>query len=244
MAIPKIIHYIWLGGNPEPKILNKCKKTWQKYCPDYEIKRWDESNLNINESKYAKEAYDSKKFAFASDYLRLKILYDEGGIYLDIDVELLKSLDDLLDQKCFMGFEKGNILEINPGLICACEKQSSIIKEILDTYENEKFINKDGSFNLKTICTRTTNLLKTHGLTVENKTQTFDEFTVYSSDYFCPMSFDKLTKKITKNTHSIHLYYASWMKNPTWQRIKFRIRKIIGEKNANRLKNIIKKDKK
>ena len=244
MAIPKIIHYIWIGGNPEPDILKKCKKSWKKYCPDYEIKRWDESNLDVNEIAYTKEAYEAKKYAFVSDYFRYKILYNEGGIYLDIDVELLKPLDDLLNQKCFMGFEKGINIAINPGLVCACEKHDETIKALLEDYFDDHFINEDGSINKTTVCEKSTALLKKYGLVVEDKTQVFENFTIYASEYFCPMSFDKLTKKITKNTYSIHLYYASWMKNKFWERVKYRIKKIIGQKNADRIKKLLKKDKK
>ena len=104
--IPKVIHYIWLGGNPLPKIAEKCIESWKKFCPDYEIKRWDETNLDVNQYQFAKDAYDAKKFAFVSDVFRTEILYNEGGIYLDIDVELIKSIDDILqDNDCVMGFE-------------------------------------------------------------------------------------------------------------------------------------------
>ena len=104
--IPKVIHYIWLGGKPLPKITEKCIESWKKYCPDYEIKRWDETNLDIDKYKFAKDAYEAKKFAFASDVFRTDILYKEGGIYLDVDVELVKPIDDLiLDVDCVMGFE-------------------------------------------------------------------------------------------------------------------------------------------
>ncbi len=243
MAIPKVIHYIWLGGNPEPKILEKCKKSWKKFCPDYQIKRWDETNLNINEIAYTKEAYEVKKFAFASDYFRYKILYEEGGIYLDIDVKLLKNLDTLLNNTCFMGFEKGIETLVNPGLVCGAEKGSEFLKEMLDDYANESYLLKDGSPNLKTICARTTEVLQKHGLELQDKTQTLDNVMVYSSEYFCPMPFDKTYKKITKNTYSIHLYYASWMKHKTWERFKTIIKRIIGQKNAKRLKNMLKKDK-
>ena len=104
--IPKIIHYIWLGGKPLPKIAEKCIASWKKYCPDYEIKRWDETNLNISQYQYAQDAYDAKKYAFASDVMRFDVLYKYGGVYVDIDVEILKPIDDLLDTSSFTGFEK------------------------------------------------------------------------------------------------------------------------------------------
>ncbi len=90
--IPKMIHYCWFGGKPLPKDVLDCIKTWKKYCPDYEIKRWDESNFDVNSHPFMKAAYEAKAWAFVSDYARLKVVYDNGGIYLDTDVELLKNL--------------------------------------------------------------------------------------------------------------------------------------------------------
>ena len=95
MSIPKVNHYCWFGGNPLPKSAEKCIKSWQKYCPDYEIKRWDESNFDVNCNEYCRYCYENKKWAFLTDYIRLKVVYENGGVYLDTDVELLKPLDDL-----------------------------------------------------------------------------------------------------------------------------------------------------
>lgn len=105
--IPKIIHYCWFGGNPLPELAVKCIESWKKYCPDYEIKRWDESNFDLKCCDYVKEAYQAKKWAFVSDYVRFKVLYDEGGLYFDTDVELIKPIDDILACGPFMGVEVG-----------------------------------------------------------------------------------------------------------------------------------------
>lgn len=206
--IPKTIHYIWLGGNPLPKVAEQCIESWKKYCPDYEIKRWDESNLNIDCCTYCREAYDSKKFAFASDVLRFDVLSKEGGIYLDIDVEMLKPIDDLLVNNCFMGFETHNA--IAPGLILGCEKDDKTINDLYETYKNDKFILDDGSFNLNTICTRTTNYLVEKGLKLDNSLQEIDGVTIYPTEYFCPLSPITSKKKITEKTYAMHLYYSSW----------------------------------
>ena len=93
--IPKKIHYCWFGGNPMPEKDKKCIESWKRYCPDYEIIRWDESNYDVSKNRYMKEAYEEKKWGFVPDYARLDIIYNEGGIYLDTDVELVKNLDDL-----------------------------------------------------------------------------------------------------------------------------------------------------
>ena len=205
--IPKVIHYIWIGDNPLPKIAEKCIESWKKYCPDYEIKRWDESNLNIDFSEYCRQAYDNKKWAFVSDVLRYDILLKEGGIYMDIDVELLKPIDDLLNAKCFMGFEAK---ELAPGLIMGAEAGNKDVEELLKMYDNEKFILNDGSMNLKTICTRAVEYYTAKGLKIIDDIQVVSETTIYPKRYFNPTDLNTQKVKITKDTYSIHHYVASW----------------------------------
>lgn len=106
--IPKVIHYFWFGKKEKPPIYHKCIESWKKYCPDYEIKEWTEDNFDININPYVSEAYKKEKYAFVSDYARFYILYNYGGIYLDIDVEILKNIDEFLQEKVFMGFEDRN----------------------------------------------------------------------------------------------------------------------------------------
>ena len=217
--IPKKIHYIWLGGNEEPEILKKCKESWKKYCPDYEIIKWDESNLDLDCCDYCRQAYDAKKFAFASDVVRFDILYKEGGIYLDVDVELLKPLDNLLTHKCFMGFEHSEALA--PGLIMGAEKECKTVQDLFESYKKDKFIMEDGSYNLNTICIRTTDYLVEKGLKLDNSKQQIDGVDIYPTEYFCPINPITNKKKITDKTYSVHLYYASWFNK------KAKIKKII-----------------
>ena len=159
--IPKIIHYIWLGGKPLPKIAKKCIESWKKFCPDYEIKRWDESNLDLNKYQFVKDAIENKKYAFASDVLRTEILYTYGGIYFDIDVELLKPIDDILkDVDWVMGFETSNM--VAPGLVMASVKENQDLANILDIYKNLKLFFY--SFLFRKIFL--SKLLKIHILTV------------------------------------------------------------------------------
>lgn len=205
--IPKIIHYIWLGGKPLPKIATKCIKSWKKYCPDYEIKRWDESNLDLNKYKFAKDAYDAKKFAFASDVLRTDILYQYGGIYLDIDVELLKNIDEFLKYRIFMGFETSDSL--NPGLLIGCEPSTFELKDILNIYQNLKFDAQ--KCKGLTICEIYTIYFKENQCLIpKNLTQILDKNAFFSSEYFAPIDNITSKKKITKNTYSIHWYCSSW----------------------------------
>ena len=205
--IPKTIHYIWLGGNELPKIAEKCIASWKKFCPDYEIKRWDESNLNIDICEYCREAYDCKKYAFASDVLRYDILAKEGGIYLDIDVEIIKPIDEFLKNACFMGFEKYN--SVNPGLIIGAEKGNVDIQNLFNMYHKDHFL-QDGKQNLKTVCERAVEYLVSKGLILNNKTQHVSTAMVYTSEFFNPTDLRTQKLKITRNTHSIHNYNASW----------------------------------
>lgn len=242
--IPKIIHYIWLGGNPLPEMVVKCMESWKKFCPDYEIKQWDESNLNVDFCKYCRDAYDAKKYAFASDALRFKVLKENGGIYLDVDVELLRPLDDLLDKKCFMGYEMyGKILSINPGLILASEKNGKVVSGIYERYLKDSFLDEFGKPKYETVCDKTVKYLKeNYQISIDGKTAHFNDFSIYSTEYFCPINGE--TKKLeclTENTYSKHLYLASWVPKPNcFKRMEIAFKKfvklIIGKKNTERIK--------
>jgi len=143
--IPKIIHYVWVGGGPLTPLAEKCIESWKKFCPDYEIKRWDETNFDINQNIYCKEAYESKKWAFVSDYIRAKVLYDFGGIYLDTDVELVKNIDVLLQNDAFCGFE--NFRYVAYGLGFGSKKDNAVLSEMLEYYDRMEFLSEDGTLN-------------------------------------------------------------------------------------------------
>ncbi len=233
--IPKIIHYIWLGGKPLPKLIEKCMASWKKFCPDYEIKRWDESNLDLKLCPFIEQSLDAKKYAFAADVFRFEILKNEGGIYLDVDVELLKPLDDLLNLSCFTGFENANY--VAPGLIMAAEKGHPFIKEMCELYYKQKFDLSNIS-NI-TVCILVTDLLKKHGLKCNNQTQKLsNNIDVFSTEYFCPKSLTDGKTHITKNTYSIHHYYGSWVSpfKKFTSRIMQIIKRIIGEKNVEKIR--------
>ena len=124
MSIPKVLHYCWFGGAPKPKNIQNCIRSWKKYCPDYEIIEWNEQNFDVSQSLYTRQAYDARRWAFVADYARLKILYEQGGIYMDTDVELLRSLDDLLVYPAFFGFQHNN--EVATGLGFGAEARSPV----------------------------------------------------------------------------------------------------------------------
>lgn len=223
MAIPKVIHYCWFGNNPKPKVVQECIESWKKYCPDYEIKEWNESNYDINKNAYTTAAYKSKKYAFLTDYVRLDILYNYGGIYMDTDVKLIKPIDDLVSQGSFMSFEK--VGRVNTGVGFASEKGNKIVEENKEYYEQNDFIDKNNNF-VPEICVKiTTKILEKHGLDyTQNKLQHVESLTIYPSDYFSPkkMGTEKIT--ITSNTYGIHLYASSWYKgSKLLKKLKYRL---------------------
>ena len=208
--IPKIIHYVWVGGKPLTPLAEKCIASWKKYCPDYEIKRWDEKTFDVNQNKYCKQAYECKKWAFVSDYIRLKVMYDFGGIYMDTDVEVVKSLDDFLDNKAFSGYEDKDTI---PTGIMASEKHGAWVNELLKDYDTKEFINVDGSFNMETNVVQITNTTKRMypKLNLNNTLTDCGDVVVYPKDYFCPIDFKTRLLKKTKRTHAIHWFAGSWL---------------------------------
>lgn len=224
--IPKVIHYCWFGGNPFSESVIRCKESWEKFFPDYEIKEWNEDNFPISCCAYIQEAYKAKKWAFVSDYARFWILYHEGGVYFDTDVEIIKSMDDIVARGPFMGCEtvlakrslsvsrkdKSELeLGVNPGLGIAANAGSEIYKQILNSYNEAHFLNPDGTENQQTVVTRTTNTLKEYGFKCNGKgIQHVADIYIYPSDYFCPICYATGEMTITDNTCAIHHYSASW----------------------------------
>lgn len=209
--IPKVIHYCWFGGKEKPTEVIRCIESWKKYCPNYKIIEWNEKNYDYQKNEYTKYCYEHKLWAFFTDYVRLDIIYSYGGIYLDTDVEVIKSFDPLLKEDCFLGMEE--IGTVNTGEGFGAEKGNPIIKENKEFYENKFNFFNNGKFK-KIICVKiTTDILTKYGLRKINEIQSFDVFTVYPPAYFCPkkMGTNKIT--ITKDTYSIHHFDSSWKSN-------------------------------
>lgn len=209
--IPKIIHYCWISENPTselPEEVKECINSWKKFLPDYKIVQWNLNNINIEQNRYMKEAYLSKKYAFVSDYIRLYVLYNYGGIYLDTDVKVIKSFDKLLNNKVFMGFET---LDGIATCVIGAEKESSLIKELLEIYTNRDFIKSDGNFDMTPNTLLIKPLLIKYSISFNNMLQKKGYITVYPIEYFCPL--DRLTGdiNITENTYAIHLFNGSWL---------------------------------
>lgn len=208
--IPKKIHYCWFGGNPMPEKDQKCIESWKRYCPDYEIIRWDESNYDITKNRYMKEAYEAKKWGFVPDFARLDIIYEHGGIYLDTDVEIVKNLDALLNLPGYMGFEGGD--KVNPGLGFGAEKNNPTIKSLIDSiYSNRHFVQTDGSLDLTPSPKMNTDALISMGLVPNDLRQEVNSIVVFPSEYFCPKNLTTGVLNITENTHTIHWFNGSWL---------------------------------
>ena len=253
--IPKTIHYCWFGGNPKPKSVIKCIESWRKKCPGYEIIEWNESNYDVTRNRYMKEAYHEKKWAFVSDYARFDIVYRHGGVYLDTDVELIRTLDPLLDCNAYFGFQFDQT--INPGLGFGSEPENKLLKSLLEKYNSISFYNADRSLNLTPITDLLAPVFEDYGFELNNRFQNIRGIIVYPTEYFDPM--DHWTGFIIKSrrTVSIHHYHASWY--PDYKKKQRKImrrngrlffiktipnrllRKLLGERRYESLKRTLKK---
>jgi len=207
--IPKIIHYCWFGGNPIPAKFKKYMESWKIYCPDYKIIEWNELNYDISKNKYMYEAYKNKKWGFVPDFARVDIIYSEGGVYFDVDVELLKPIDELLELHGFMGVEASSNL-VNLGLGFAAEKGNEILKAIMDDYDNRNFVKDNGELDTIPSPAINTKVLKKYGYKYSDNIQVLKNITIFPPQYFCPMNYNSGEIKLTNNTVSIHHYAGTW----------------------------------
>ncbi len=215
--IPKTIHYCWFGNGPIPEKDQRCIESWRKQCPDYQIIKWCEDNYDISKSSYMLEAYEHKKWGFVSDYARLDIVYEHGGIYLDTDVELIRPLDDLLENEGFMSFEEG--IHVSSGLCLAAEDHNETVKALLDLYSDLHFVNPDGNLNITPCPVMQTNKLLEMGLVQDDSMQIVGGIKIFPHEYFCPLNYNTGILNVTKNTYGIHWFHESW-RSPLDKRIK------------------------
>lgn len=207
--IPKKIHYCWFGKGKKTELMKNCIKSWKKFLPDYEIIEWNETNFNVNQSIYAKEAYKAKKYSFVSDYARLKIIYDNGGIYFDCDIELIKDMQEILEKGSYFACENGNV--VNTGLGFAAERKNEVVKAMLDEYKDLHFINENNKMALVPCPIKNTNALVKLGWDKQDKLSNIKGVTIYPTNYFCPYNYNTGEMKITENTYSIHHCEATWL---------------------------------
>ena len=255
--IPKIIHYCWFGRNPKPKLAEKCIRSWKKHCRGYKIIEWNEDNYDLSKAPlYVRQAYEAKKWAFVTDYVRLQVVYENGGIYMDTDVELLKPLDSLLSYDAYFGFEDG--VHVATGLGFGAVKGCNILKEMMDDYRDIPFVLEDGTYDLVTCPVRNTKILVSHGLIPNDDKQILDSgILILPKRYFSPIDNRTGEKNVDSETISVHWFSASWCSD---EERKYRLefekmirrgdftgklcragRTILGEKTYKYLRDAVKK---
>ena len=216
--IPKIIHYCWFGRGEKPELAKKCIASWRRFCPDFEIREWNEDNCGDLAIPFMSEAYAAKKYAFASDVMRLVVLEQYGGVYFDTDVEVLRDISPLLEDEGFIGFENDQF--VNSGQVLAAIPHHPVIGAMIAEYKTLHFLNPDGSINAVGCPHLNSDVMERFGLVRNGQEQLVAGIHVYPEDYFNPM--DSTTGKLTKteHTYSIHWYSMSWMPKRTQIRAK------------------------
>lgn len=203
--IPKTIHYCWFGRGEKPKLAQKCIASWKKFCPDYEIIEWNEDNFDINMNGYTRMCYEQKKYAFLSDYVRLLVVAEYGGIYFDTDVEVVRSIDALLRHPAFFGFE--DTQHINTGVGFGAEAGNVVVRSMLEEYE-PLLTGGQGTIGCPILNTRA---LVKRGLVLNGEIQDLGDAVVYPDDYFNPYDDPTGRLKRTEHTYTIHWFAKSWM---------------------------------
>ena len=236
----KYIHYCWFGTKPLPKLAKKCIKSWKKYLPDFEIVKWSEENVNLDECPFVRGAYDNKKWAFVADYFRCKALKEMGGIYFDTDMEVTKDITSLLENETFLGIEDTGYVAV--GVWYEKNKDAFLPKEMMKKYQSFKEFNveKIANFSIPIVLSE---ILKDYGLVKgSKKIQTLkNKITIYPRDYFYPYSYGRDNNLFTDNTCMIHYYDASWI--PLKDRIETNMVRKIGREKTYRVLNGYRKGK-
>lgn len=243
--IPKIIHYCWFGQREYSDKVKHCIESWKNVLPEYEIQCWNEQNFDVDICDFTREAYQAKKYAFVSDYARLYVLQKYGGIYLDVDVEVIKSFDNILNEKMIIALEESGDVT---GAFIAAEAGHPFLEEMRSVYHDMKFVLPDGSYNMVVNNIWMQEKLKKYGYRKQNKNQILaNDIIVYPDEYFHAKSIVSGKLRITKNTYCIHHHTLLWVSNKT-KIIRF-IRMhilvpILGENRYQRLVNVIRRKRK
>lgn len=220
--IPRIVHYCWFGRGAKPSKMEKCIRSWKKHLAGYQFMEWNEENFDLAANRYVMEAYEAKKYAFVSDYVRLHALYEHGGIYMDTDVEVIKTLDPFLKHEAFSGFEDETFLQ--SGTMGAA-RHHPWIQELLEDYESRSFVRPDGTYDLTTNTAVITAICKNHGLVLNGHLQVLQNGVVfYPRDYFSPYDYINGGNYKTDNSYTIHHFAQSWL--PLHVRIRGDVKRV------------------
>lgn len=222
--IPKIIHYCWFGRKEKSVLAQKCIESWRRFCPDYEIIEWNEDNFDVHQNAYTSFLYKNEKYAFLSDYARLLIVYQHGGLYFDVDVEIVRSLDSLIGQEAFFGFELKEY--VNTGIGFGAEQRHVVVKKMLEEYD--PFL--DGKHGFQTCPRLNTAALLKLGLVQNGEKQRVAGATIYPIEVFNPYDDPTGRLRLTEDTYSIHWYAKSWLSKGTILRSKLMkpVHRILG----------------
>lgn len=255
--IPKTIHYCWFGRNPKPELAEKCIESWKKYCPDYEIIEWNEDNYDIQSAPlFVRQAYEAKKWAFVTDYVRLQVVYEHGGVYFDTDVEVIKSIDDLLRYNAFFGIQYG--AKVNTGLGFGSIKEAIVLSNLMKNYRSSPFVLADGSFDITPCTERDSEVFSNLEIIESNEIQILPgEIVCLPVDYLSAKDYMTGKITITENSRTIHHFAESWMTeqqrndiaeakralyHPTFkERFKRRFVKVVGHDTIMKVRGFLKR---
>lgn len=245
--IPKIIHFCWLSNDEFPPVIAKAMATWKEKLPDYEFVHWDTNKFDLESNIWVKQAFESKKYAFAADYIRLYAVYNYGGIYLDTDVEVLKSFNDLIERPYMTGAEIDGVIEAG---VFGAQKNMPWVKQCLDYYDGKTFINPDGSFNTLTLPrimmqqitkTHTVIELPPNEVKVEEQIKNKNTLYLFPKDYFCAKNHGTGQLENTQNTYTIHHFAMSWLPKKTTRlpNLKRKLMRVFGVSFVNTVISIL-----
>lgn len=237
--IPKIVHYCWFGGHPKPPDVMNFIENWRSILPEYEVREWNESNFDIASWPYAKQAWEAGKFAFVSDVARLYAMYEHGGVYLDTDVEVRRSFDDLLSNSVVLGFEEGNYIATSTIL---AKPKSKLIGDFLASYTDRLFVDKDGSMDQTTNVQILTSMLTATGLVCNGGAQAItrdgESLLVLDQEKFSPFDYVNGIYKVDETTYAVHHFGQSW--GSPMSRLQALLRRVvirsIGGENLRRIR--------
>ena len=239
MAIPKIIHLCWMSEDPYPEKIKNCIESWKQNLPDWEIMLWNTDRFDVNSTLWTKQAFEAKKYAFVADYIRFYALYNYGGVYLDSDVEVLKSFNDLLNYDCFLGYEYSGMPE---AAVVGCIPKLEWTALAMHWYEKTAYLNEDGMFN----CVVAPVILKSAYESVykikllnANKVVIHNNNIIFPDEYFSPKNGYSGKIAASETTYSIHHFSAAWKKNSLRNKankcLHLMIQRTLGKKNFYRI---------